>query len=105
MLFRSARIPRNELLDMLFRLFESAQYWKIKDLTEHVKQPQVYLKEVLSDIAQLIPRGPYVGLWTLKDEYKGRGQAKVEVKEEVGVAKEALDEDEEDEEMEEVSAL
>lgn len=92
---------------MLFRLFESAQYWKIKDLTEHVKQPQVYLKEVLSDIAQLIPRGPYVGLWTLKDEYKGKGQAKVEVKEEAaaGPAPEALDDNDEDEEMEEVSGM
>lgn len=102
-----ARIPRNELLDMLFTLFESAPYWKIKDLTEHVKQPQVFLKEVLGDIANLVPRGPYLGLWTLKDEFKkggsgGKGKKEEDEKKEGGRLKkeeEALEE-EEDEDME-----
>jgi len=68
---RTARIPRNELLDLLFTHFEQAPYWSIKALTEHVRQPQVYLKEVLGDIAMLVPRGPYQGMWTLREEYKG----------------------------------
>ncbi|KAL8276230.1 hypothetical protein RQP46_011391 [Phenoliferia psychrophenolica] len=70
---RAARIPRNELLDLLFALFESKPYWQIKALTEHVQQPQTYLKEVLADIGILVGRGPYNGMWTLKDEYKSRG--------------------------------
>lgn len=68
---RTARMPRNELLDLLFTHFEQAPYWAIKSLTEHVKQPQVYLKEVLADIAMLVPRGPYQGMWTLREEFKG----------------------------------
>lgn len=71
---RAARIPRNELLDLLFALFEDKPYWQIKALTENVQQPQVYLKEVMADIGQLIARGPYAGMWTLKDEYKSRGK-------------------------------
>lgn len=70
---RHARIPRNELLDALFKLFGSKPYWSLKAITEHVSQPQSYLKEVLGDIAQLLSRGPYANFYTLKDEYKNAG--------------------------------
>lgn len=63
-------MPRNELLDLLFQRFEASQYWTIKALKEHVLQPEVYLKEVLGSIAQLIKRGPYTGMWSLRDEFK-----------------------------------
>lgn len=98
---RAARIPRNELLDLLFSHFDTADYWTIKALTEHVRQPQVYLKEVLGGIAQIVPRGPYMGMWSLKDEFKGRRAGKVEeevVKEEEGKGKGKVEEDDEDEE-------
>lgn len=116
-------MPRNELLDALFKLFESHPYWQLKALTEHVKQPQSYLKEVLAEIAQLLPRGPYVGMWTLKDQFKGEGMGMAMIpkkkEEEVGeggVKKEesevrerivdALDEgDDEDDDMEEVEII
>lgn len=75
---RTARMPRNELLDLLFTHFEQAPYWALKSLTEHVQQPQVYLKEVLGDIARLVPRGPYQGMWTLKEEFRGGKGGKVE---------------------------
>ncbi|KAK4701710.1 transcription initiation factor TFIIF subunit beta, partial [Phenoliferia sp. Uapishka_3] len=71
---RAARIPRNELLDVLFSLFEDKPYWQIKALTEHVQQPQVYLKEVLKEIAHQVEKGPYAGMWTLQAEYKGKGK-------------------------------
>jgi transcription initiation factor TFIIF subunit beta len=91
---------------MLFGLFETAPYWKLKDLTSHVKQPQAYLKEVLSDIAKLVARGPYLGMYTLTDQYKVGG-VKPEVKSEVAlrpgeVKPEELDDNEDDEEMVEV---
>lgn len=92
---RAARIPKNELLDLLFTHFESRPYWTIKALTEHVKQPQVYLKEVLAEIGILVPRGPYANMWKLKDEYKGSVSAQ---KPDEG---EGENEDDEDE-MEEV---
>jgi len=93
---RVLRMPRNELLDLLFGQFESKPYWSIKALQEHVKQPQVYLKEVLADIAFNVPRGPYAGLYKLKDEFvHNRGEASPVVAAKV---EEGAEEDEEDDE-------
>lgn len=64
-----ARIPRNELLDMLFDLFEEYPYWSIKGLRGKVQQPEVYLREVLMSIADYHRVGPYASLWSLKAEY------------------------------------
>ncbi|GAA6030793.1 hypothetical protein JCM8097_008878 [Rhodosporidiobolus ruineniae] len=68
---RYARIPKNELLDLLFTHFSSAPYWSLRALNDHVKQPQVYLKEVLGEIATLVPKGPYAQMYALKPEFKG----------------------------------
>ncbi|GAA5930537.1 hypothetical protein JCM1841_003161 [Sporobolomyces salmonicolor] len=68
---RFSRIPKNELLDALFTHFGTAQYWTLRSLNDHVKQPQVYLKEVLGEIATLVKNGPYAGMYALKPEYKG----------------------------------
>ncbi|BGP19518.1 hypothetical protein JCM10213v2_007613 [Rhodosporidiobolus nylandii] len=68
---RYARIPKNELLDLLFTHFSSAPYWSLRSLNDHVKQPQVYLKEVLGEIATLVPKGPYAQMYALKPEFKG----------------------------------
>ncbi|KAM0791065.1 hypothetical protein ACM66B_004358 [Microbotryomycetes sp. NB124-2] len=69
------RMPRNELLDLLFTYFDQAPYWHVKALAEHVKQPQVWLREVLSDVAELVPRGPYNGMWKLKPDYADKERA------------------------------
>ncbi|PWN35024.1 uncharacterized protein FA14DRAFT_160368 [Meira miltonrushii] len=66
---RFARLPRNELLDMLFELYDQFPYWSIKGLRSRVQQPEVYLREVLQSIANLHSRGPYAGNWSLKPEY------------------------------------
>ncbi|GAA5853264.1 hypothetical protein JCM8547_000260 [Rhodosporidiobolus lusitaniae] len=68
---RYARLPKNELLDLLFTHFSSAPYWSLRSLNDHVKQPQVYLKEVLAEIATLVPKGPYAQMYALKPEFKG----------------------------------
>ncbi|GAA5955287.1 hypothetical protein JCM21900_003034 [Sporobolomyces salmonicolor] len=68
---RFSRIPKNELLDALFTHFGTAQYWTLRSLNDHVKQPQVYLKEVLGEIATLVKNGPYASMYALKPEYKG----------------------------------
>lgn len=103
-------MPRNELLDLLFTHFESAPYWALKSLSEHVQQPQVYLKEVLADVARLVPRGPYQGMWTLREEFKSGNRAgKEEGKKEEGDVKPSLgaqqgeEEDDEEDDMEVVS--
>ena len=56
-------------------LFERRNLWTFKQLVEETKQPAVWLKEVLSELAVLNRRGPNTGMWTLKDMYKRKGAA------------------------------
>lgn len=64
-----ARMPRNELLDSLFSLFDRYTHWSLKRLREETQQPYVYLREVLSTIADQHQNGPYAGSWSLKREF------------------------------------
>jgi transcription initiation factor TFIIF subunit beta len=68
-----ARMPRNQLFDLLFSLFKDTPRWGVKVLREKTQQPEAYLKEVLGEIAWLHRSGEYNGLWELKDNYKGDG--------------------------------
>ncbi|KAK9479956.1 transcription initiation factor IIF, beta subunit [Lipomyces japonicus] len=67
---KASRIPRNELLDLLFKLFEEYDYWALRSLKERTRQPEAYLKEVLDSIAILNKKGPYSLKYSLKSEYK-----------------------------------
>ncbi|KAG4303442.1 hypothetical protein PCK1_000406 [Pneumocystis canis] len=69
---KASRLPRNELLDILFKCFDDYDYYSMKTLKEITKQPETYLKEVLESIAVLLKKGPYIMKWTLKTEYKNR---------------------------------
>jgi len=99
---RMARMPRNQLLDLLFSHFRATPRWGIKLLREKTQQPEVYLKEVLSEIAVLHRSGEHNGLWELKDNFKEVGSESM-----IGSSSGAMDEGEgdedEDEDMEEVS--
>jgi transcription initiation factor TFIIF subunit beta len=70
---RMARMPRNQLLDALFALFREREQWPIKQLREKTQQPEVYLKEVLSEIASLHRSGEFNGTWELMPSFKGDG--------------------------------
>lgn len=67
---KATRLPRNDLLDLLFKLFEEFDYWSLKGLKDRTKQPEVYLKEILETMATLIKKGPYAMRYSLKPEYK-----------------------------------
>jgi transcription initiation factor TFIIF subunit beta len=67
---KATRIPKNELLDLLFKLFEEYDYWSMKGLRDRTKQPETYLKEVLETMAVLIKKGPYSMKYSLKPEFK-----------------------------------
>jgi TFIIF, beta subunit HTH domain len=41
---KATRIPKNELLDLLFKCFQEYAYWSLKGLREYVKQPEVCSK-------------------------------------------------------------
>ncbi|KAF8492548.1 transcription initiation factor IIF, beta subunit-domain-containing protein [Russula emetica] len=70
---RMTRMPRNQLLDSLFALFRDREQWPIKLLREKTQQPEVYLKEVLSEIATLHRSGEFNGTWELMPSFKGDG--------------------------------
>lgn len=70
---RMARMPRNQLLDALFTLFRESPRWSIRPLRDKTQQPEVYLKEVLQEIAMLHKSGEHNGLWELKDVFKEEG--------------------------------
>jgi transcription initiation factor TFIIF subunit beta len=69
---KATRMPRNELMDMLFVAFDKYPYWSFKGIAEHTKQPSQYLKEILGEICILNRRGPYTGNYQLKPEFKER---------------------------------
>ncbi|KAG1470105.1 hypothetical protein G6F56_002877 [Rhizopus delemar] len=69
---KATRIPRNELMDLLFAAFDRYPYWSFKGILEETKQPSQYLKEILSEICILNKRGPYAGNYQLKQEFKQR---------------------------------
>ncbi|KAI5989167.1 transcription initiation factor IIF, beta subunit-domain-containing protein [Pisolithus albus] len=107
---RMARMPRNQLLDMLFQLFQEQPRWNIKPLRERTQQPEAYLKEVLNEIATLHRSGEYNGMWELSEIFAREG---VKAENAPGASTEAsfadatmedYDEDEDDDDdMEEVS--
>lgn len=67
---RYARIPRNQLLDMLFALYRERPFWSAKDLRARTEQPEIYLKEVLGEIAELRRFGEFSGMYELKANYR-----------------------------------
>jgi len=70
---RMARMPRDQLLDELFRAFQERERWSIKVLRERTQQPEAYLKEVLSEVAFLHRSGEHNGSWELLANFKGDG--------------------------------
>jgi transcription initiation factor TFIIF subunit beta len=66
-------MPRNQLLDVLFKLFQDQDYWPIRALRERTQQPEVYLKEVLSEIATLHRSGEHAGSYELREAFTENG--------------------------------
>ena len=58
---RMARMPKNQLLDLLFKLFAERVTWPIKLLREKTQQPEAFLKETLGEIAFLHRSGEHNG--------------------------------------------
>ncbi|KAK6454668.1 RNA polymerase II transcription initiation factor TFIIF middle subunit [Scheffersomyces xylosifermentans] len=93
---RAIRMPKKDLLDLLFRLFEEYEYWSMKGLKERTRQPESYLKESLDSIANLIKKGPYTSKYNLKPEYRRLRDAERAVR--LGLDVNDEDKEEEDDE-------
>ncbi|KAF2662879.1 hypothetical protein K491DRAFT_686040 [Lophiostoma macrostomum CBS 122681] len=70
---KAARIPKNELIDLLHTCFDQFAYWPMKSLKQKTRQPEAYLKEVLPDIAILIKSGTFASNWKRHGMYDERG--------------------------------
>lgn len=93
---KAARIPKNQLLDLIFDCFRQYQYWSMKALRQRTQQPDSYLRQVLEEVAVLNKSGPFANHYCLSEAYRDR--AGNDSKEE---AAEAVD-DGDDDEMEEM---
>ncbi|KAJ1307495.1 hypothetical protein OPQ81_001594 [Rhizoctonia solani] len=107
---RAARIPKNELLDMLFKLFMVQSHWSMKVLRERTKQPLDYLKETLEEIAILHKSGPHTNTWSLQASYAQQfgappPEANVATSSTINNMVESDEDEDEDEDMDEVTAI
>ncbi|KAJ8468384.1 hypothetical protein ONZ45_g17264 [Pleurotus djamor] len=107
---RMARMPRNQLLDLIFQLFRENERWALRPLRERTQQPEVYLKEVLGEVAMLHRSGEFNGMWELKDNFKDGGVKPEGFMESLAAGGEDIsmenvddEEDDDDDDMEEVS--
>ncbi|KAG2436678.1 hypothetical protein HXX76_006206 [Chlamydomonas incerta] len=69
------RLEKEELEEMLFRLFERNSAWAFKSLIAETRQPHMHLKAVLEGIATQQKRGPNKDKYELKPEYRGNKAA------------------------------
>ncbi|GJE89928.1 transcription initiation factor IIF subunit beta [Phanerochaete sordida] len=116
---RMARMPRNQLLDALFSAFREREFWSVKELRARTQQPEVYLKDVLGEIAAMHRSGEHNGTWELLPNFKSDGikgedvpitnpnlnleGVKMEDVEDFDDGEDDDDDDDDDDDMEEVS--
>ncbi|WOL09662.1 general transcription factor IIF subunit 2-like [Canna indica] len=67
---KRTRRDRNELENIIFKLFERQPNWALKQLVQETDQPEQFLKEILNDLCVYNKRGPNQGTHELKPEYK-----------------------------------
>ena len=67
---KAARIPQNELLDLIGDCFKRYTYWPLKSLKAELNQPEAYLKQTLEMVAHLVRQGPHAMTWQLNRDAK-----------------------------------
>lgn len=65
---KAARMPQNELMDLIYDCFKEYTYWSLKSIRARTNQPENYLKQTLEKVAQLVRQGPYALMWQLRPE-------------------------------------
>ncbi|KAI4233456.1 MAG: hypothetical protein L6R40_007053 [Gallowayella cf. fulva] len=93
---KAARLPRNELKDLIFGCFKRFKYWAVRTMKKELDQPETYLKEVLEEVAVMARSGFYANHWQLRPEYEdpSNDNVKSEVAPAVEGAGDSEDEDE-----------
>ena len=65
---KAARMPQNELLDLIYECFKEYTYWPLRSLKERLNQPETYLKQTLEMVAVMLRSGPHAMQWQLRPE-------------------------------------
>lgn len=68
--YKAARIPENELKDLIFDCFKRYAYWPMRALRKELNQPENYLRQVLDPVAELVKSGPFANSWQLRPGYQ-----------------------------------
>ncbi|KAJ1910411.1 hypothetical protein IWQ60_010672 [Tieghemiomyces parasiticus] len=66
---KTTRMPKQELMNLLFQAFEKYPYWSFKGLVEFTQQPAAFLKETLYEVAVLNKKGQFNAMYQLKPEF------------------------------------
>lgn len=66
---RTERLPPDEIKKLVFQCFHQHKYWNLKGLLQEIRQPEVYLKEILKELCILNRSGKYNNLYQLKPEH------------------------------------
>jgi transcription initiation factor TFIIF subunit beta len=67
---KAARMPQNELLDLIYECFKKYNYWPLKSLKNELNQPEAYLKQTLEMVGELVRQGPHAMTWKLRADSK-----------------------------------
>lgn len=67
-MIKAARMPQNELLDLIYDCFKEYTYWPFRSLKDRLRQPDTYLKETLEMVAVMLRTGTHASQWQLKPE-------------------------------------
>lgn len=63
------RLDKNEVMDIIFRAYETKEAWTSKELADFCGQPIAYIHEILPEICTMNKKDQK-NSWNLKDEYK-----------------------------------
>ncbi|KAL0488481.1 transcription initiation factor TFIIF subunit beta [Acrasis kona] len=67
---KASRMNKDELEDLVFKLFRQKAFWKLNDLVEETEQPVQYLKkDILEKMCIYHRGGEHKGEYELKEEY------------------------------------
>lgn len=69
---KNIRLPRADVVDLIFDAFIGEETRTLKALVARTKQPVTWLKEVLEDVCFQHKRGHLIGAFELKPEYKSK---------------------------------
>ncbi|KAL8756695.1 MAG: hypothetical protein Q9184_004419 [Pyrenodesmia sp. 2 TL-2023] len=83
--FKAARLPENELRDLLFECFRSYNFWSMMAFKQTLHQPENYLRQVLEKVAHLVKSGRFANHWQLNPEFQEKNYD-VNVKDEAAPA-------------------